>query len=261
LTGGGRDRRPSDSLMPQASACTLDAAMQNLDALIGTGLYPLRQAARLVGADARNVRRWLQGYSWKYKDGRSSSGPLWHLQYERDEELGSERVLGFQDLLELRTVAKFIQQGVSLRVIRATIEAASLFLGAYPLQSKRFLTDGKRIFLEAVERAGDDARLMDIRRRQFVFDAVIRPSLFEGIDYDTNGRAQRWFPVPKARIIVLDPQVQFGEPIVAASGVPTDTLYAAFLAEGKDRSRVARLYHVTPQAVSAAVVFEQRLAA
>jgi uncharacterized protein (DUF433 family) len=224
-------------------------------------MYPLRQAARLVGEDPRNVRRWLQGYSWKYKDGRSSSGPLWHLQYEQDEELGGERVLGFRDLLELRTVAKFIEHGVSLRVIRATIEAASEYLGDYPLQSRRFLTDGKRIFMEAVERAGEDSRLLDVRNRQFVFDAIVRPSLFEGIEYDRMGHAQRWFPVPRGRLIVLDPEVQFGEPIIASAGVPTDTLYAAYQAEGKDRARVARLYRVTPQAVSAAVAFEQRLAA
>lgn len=235
--------------------------MDGSNALIGTGLYPLRQAARLVGADSRTVRRWLQGYSWKYKDGRSSSGPLWHLQYEQDDELGGERVLGFRDLLELRTVARFIEQGVSLRVIRATIEAASEYLGQYPLQSRRFLTDGKRIFMEAVERVGDDPRLLDVRRRQFVFNAVVRPSLFEGIEYDQKGRAQRWFPVPRARVIVLDPEVQFGEPIIAVAGVPTDSLYAAYKAEGKDRARVAKLYRVTPQAVSAAVVFEQRLAA
>lgn len=235
--------------------------MDTSNALIGTGLYPLSKAARLVGADPRNVRRWLQGYSWKYKDGRSSSGPLWHLQYEHDEELGHEHVLGFHDLLELRTVARFVEHGVSLRVIRATIEAASQYLGRYPLQSSRFLTDGKGIFLEAVERAGEDPHLLDVRRRQFVFDAVIRPSLFEGIEYDKTGQAQRWFPVPKRRTVVLDPGVQFGEPIIAGAGVPTDTLYAAYQAEGKDRARVARLYRVTPQAVSAAVGFEQRLAA
>jgi uncharacterized protein (DUF433 family) len=230
-------------------------------ALLGTGLYPLHQAARLVGADARNVRRWLAGYSWKYKDGRSSSGPLWNLQYAQDEDLARERVLSFRDLLELRTVARFIEQGVPLRVIRATIEAATEYLGQYPLQSRRFLTDGKRIFMEAVERAGADARLLDIRKRQFVLDAVIRPSLIEGIEYGDGGSAQRWFPVPKARVIVLDPRVQFGEPIIANAGVPTDTLYAAFLAEGKDRARVAKLYQVTPRDVSAAVQFEQRLAA
>ncbi|MDP2018907.1 MAG: DUF433 domain-containing protein [Hydrogenophaga sp.] len=163
-------------------------------------------------------------------------------------------------MLELRTVAKFIEHGVSLKVIRATIEAACEYLGKFPLQSRRFLTDGKQIFMEAVARSEDDPQLLDIRKRQFVFDAVIRPSLFEGIEYDRKGEAQRWFPT-KGRLIVLDPEVQFGEPIVASAGVPTDTLFSAYKAEGKDRARVARLYRVTPQAVSAAVAFEQRLAA
>jgi hypothetical protein len=89
--------------------------------LLGGGLYPLAQAARLVGVEPRSVRRWLKGYSWNYRDGRSSSGPLWTLQYANDEELGAEQVLGFHDLLELRAVAKFIEHGVPLKVIRATI--------------------------------------------------------------------------------------------------------------------------------------------
>lgn len=229
--------------------------------LVGTGLYPLRQAARLVGEEARTVRRWLQGYSWKSVDGRTRSAPLWHLQYEDDEELGPESVLGFRDLLELRTVARFIEQGVSLRVIRATIDAAREYLGDYPLHSRRFRTDGKRIFLDAVERVGEAAHLLDVRRRQLVFDSIIRPSLFEGIEYDDAGQALRWFPVARQRRIVLDPQVQFGEPVLAQSAVPTDTLHAAYLAESQDRARVARLFGVTPRDVSAAVEFEQRLAA
>jgi uncharacterized protein (DUF433 family) len=228
---------------------------------VGTGLYPLGKAARLVGEEPRTVRRWLQGYSWKYRDDRSSSGPLWDLQYAHDQALGEEHVLSFRDLLELRTVARFVERGVSLRVVRATIEAAREYLGDYPLQSRRFLTDGKRIFMEAVERVGDDPRLLDVQDRQFVFGSIIRPSLFEGIEYDRSGAAQRWFPVARQKIVVLDPQVQFGEPTIAKAGVPTDTLHDAFVAEGKDRQRVARLFGVTPREVAAAVQFEQRLAA
>ncbi len=224
-------------------------------------MYPLTQAARLVGEDARTIRRWLRGYSWKYRDGRSSSGPLWRLQYADDQVLKQEQVLGFRDLLELRAVAKFVENGVPLKVIRATIEAATEILGEYPLQTRSFRTDGRHIFLQAVDRASDDPKLLDIRRRQFVFDAVVRPSLHEGIDYGASGQAHRWFPVANRRVIVLDPHVQFGEPIIAEAGVPTDTLHAAYLAEGKDRHRVARLFCVTPVAVNAAVAFEQRLAA
>jgi len=235
--------------------------MDKQPTLLGTGLYPLSRAARLVGAESRTVRRWLKGYSWKYGDGRKVSGPLWALQYAGDEEFGDEQILGFHDLLELRTVARFVEQGVSLQVIRATIDVARETLGDYPLHSRRFVTDGKKIFLEAVERAGEDPKLLDVRKRQFAMDAVIRPSLLEGIEYGANASALRWFPVPKKRLVVLDPQVQFGQPIVAEGGVPTDTLAAAFKAEGENVDRVARLYRVKPQEVKAAVAFEQKLAA
>lgn len=235
--------------------------MKTSTTLLGTGMYPLERAARLVGADMRTVRRWLKGYSWKYGDGRRVSGPLWRLQYACDVELGDEQVLGFQDLLELRTVSRFVAQGVSLRVIRATIDVARETLGDYPLHSRRFVTDGKRIFLEAVERAGQDPKLLDVRRRQFAMDAVIRPSLLEGIEYGPDASALRWYPVPRKRLVVLDPQIQFGQPIVADAGVPTDALAAAFKAEGENAERVARLYRVKPQEVKAAVAFEQQLAA
>lgn len=229
--------------------------------LLGTGMYPLSRAARLVGVELRTVRRWLRGYSWKYRDGRNVSGPLWPLQYSDDEEFGDEQVLGFHDLLELRTVSRFIEQGVSLQVIRATVDVARETLGDYPLHSRRFVTDGKKIFLEAVERAGEDARLLDVRRQQFAMEAVIRPSLLEGIEFGAGNSALRWFPMPKKRLVVLDPQVQFGEPIVAEGGVPTDTLAAAFKAEGQDFERVARLYRIKPREVKAAVAFEKQLAA
>ena len=207
------------------------------------------------------MRRWLRGYSWKHRDGLPhSSGPLWPLQFASDEDLSREQVLSFHDLLELRTVARFISLGVSLRAIRATIDVAREYLGDYPLQSEGFVTDGKRIFLEAAERAGDP-QLLDVRGRQFAMDAVIRPSLLDGIQHGRNGAALRWFPVPKKKVIVLDPQVQFGEPIIAEAGVPTDTLASAYKAEGEDAKMVAKLYRITPAAVKAAVAFEHRLAA
>lgn len=39
--------------------------------IIGNGIYPLHQAARLVDAEPRAIRRWLQGYSRKYKGGET----------------------------------------------------------------------------------------------------------------------------------------------------------------------------------------------
>lgn len=158
-------------------------------------------------------------------------------------------------------VAQFVQHGVHLKVIRATIDVATKHFGSeYPLSNRRFLTDGRRIFLEAVEEATGSEKLIDVAGRQFVFADVIRPTLYAGIEYDETG-ATRWYPVRRSRNIVLDPTVQFGAPIIADAGVPTDAVYDAWKAEGRDPAAVARLYDIAPKLVHAAIAFEQGLRA
>ncbi|HEX7688234.1 MAG TPA: DUF433 domain-containing protein [Burkholderiaceae bacterium] len=227
--------------------------------LIGIGLYPLAQAARLAGAEPRAVRRWLRGYNRRHRGQSVRSEPLWETQL-RDDAL-MEDVIGFRDLLELRMVATFVRHGVDLRVIRATLETARRDFGeSHPLTNRRFLSDGRRIFLEAIEQATGEARMIDVLRRQHVFSDIIRPSLYAGIEY-ADGGARRWFPEGRRKVVVLDPALQFGTPVLTDAGIPTDTVHAAFLAEGRDRNSVARIFSITPAMVSAAVEFEQRLAA
>lgn len=227
--------------------------------LIGTGIYPLHQAARLVGVEPRAVRRWLQGYGRKYRGERVRSEPLWRTQLE-GQDLPDE-VIGFRDLLELRMVAAFVRYGVDLKVIRATVDAASTsFRADYPLTNQKFLTDGKRIFLDAIEKTTGEPRMIDVLRKQFVFSDIIKPSLYAGIEYGKGG-ARRWFPLGKRKTIVLDPGLQFGTPVVADVGIPTDTIYASFLAEGGDKAMVARIFDISSRMVTAAVDFEEKLAA
>ena len=227
--------------------------------IIGTGIYPLNQAARLVEADPRALRRWLLGYSRTHQGERVRYEPLWKTQL-CDEGLADD-VIGFRDLLELRMVAAFVRHGVDLRVIRATVESASRDFGqSYPLSNQQFLTDGKRIFLQAIEEATGEPRMIDILRKQFVFSDIIKPSLYAGIEYGSDG-AIRWYPLGKRKAIVLDPALQFGTPVVAQTGVPTDTIYASYLAEGRDKAMVARVFDLTPRMVTDAVEFEERLAA
>src|SRR5262249_20769438 len=163
-------------------------------------------AARLVRQEPRTLRRWLKGYSRKSKEGgHAYSAPLWHTDYE-GEDLPGERVISFRDLLELRMVAEFVKHGVSLPLIRATIEAAAQDLdSAYPLSTRKFLTDGKRIFMQAIEKATGSEKLVDLQRKQYVFKDIVKQSLFEGIDYESDSPA-RWYPEARKRAVVLDPE-------------------------------------------------------
>lgn len=231
---------------------------------LGKGIYTLPDAARLVRTDARKIRRWLFGYDYTKRTGdeRRSyhSAPLWRPQYAADE-LG-ERVLGFRDLMELRIVREFVARGVPVAVVRYCLTAArEMFGDDYPMTRQRFLTDGETVFHEAldvVSATEDGPALVDLRKRQHVFRTIVKDSLYAGIEYEGDV-ARRWYPEGKGHSIVVDPHLQFGQPTIQQAGVPTAALYAAWLAEGKRRATVARLYEVDPRHVDAAVRFEEKL--
>jgi uncharacterized protein (DUF433 family) len=228
---------------------------------LGLGLYTLAEAARLVHADRRAVKRWICGYDYvgQGPDGRlrRHSEPLWQPQY-KPEDLG-QGVIGFQDLLELRVVREFVRCGVPLLVVRHCLETArELFDTEYPFTKQRFVTDGETIFHEALRSGATEAEMLNLRTRQYAFREIVKDSLYTGIEYEGTF-ARRWFPELRSRTVVLDPAVEFGHPTLADSGVPTASLYASYLAEGKKRATVARLFEVTPRQVDAAVRFEERL--
>lgn len=221
--------------------------------LTGIGLYTLKEAEYLTGAQSREVSRWLFGY--KFKDG--ASPPLWRTQLAGLEEEG--KFIGFRDLLELRVVKAFVQHNVPLRVIRAALQnAKEMFSREYPFTAHRFLTDGRSIFREAVHAQGD-VELIDLVKRQKVFEHVIRPELYAGIEFGTDGLAARWYPLKNSEKVVLDPEIAFGKPILTDFGIRTDIITAAFAAE-KDKKAVAAQFDIPVVAVNAALRYE-RLAA
>jgi uncharacterized protein (DUF433 family) len=217
--------------------------------LTGIGLYTLKEAQRFTGAQPREVSRWLFGY--RFKEG--ASDPLWRTQLVGVEE--GQKFIGFRDLLELRIVKAFIGHNVPLRVIRAAINSAKdIFSTDYPFTANRFLTDGKSIFYEALHSHGE-VELTDLVKRQMVFEHIIRPELYAGIEFTASGQAKRWFPLKRSNVIVLDPDIAFGKPILAEYGVRTDILAASFAVE-RDKKLVAALYDIPVSALSTALRYE-----
>lgn len=226
--------------------------------LVGVGLYTFPEASALTRIPSRELRRWLDGYSYRARDSNEHvrSAPLWDLELADQEIEG----ISFHDLLEVRFVAAFRRHGVSLQTIRcASRHAREWFNHPYPFTCKRFQTDGRSIFAEALKETGE-SQFLDLVRKQYAFAQVIEPSLYRGIEFGQDEMALRWFPGGRSKTVVLDPRIAFGKPIVVDWGVRTSTLYEAFRAEGTKQA-VAKLYEVPLNAVEAAVLFEERLAA
>lgn len=224
--------------------------------LTGIGLYTFHEASRLTRIPLRDLRRWLDGYSYRDRKHQESIAidPLWKTEFS-DEQVDG---ISFHDLLEVRFVHAFRHHGVSLQTIRvASQRARELFATDYPFTSRQFRTDGRTIFASAMEETGE-TELLDLVKRQYAFRKIIEPSLYRGIEFNQDQVATRWYPSPRSKAVVLDPEVAFGKPIVTDGGVRTSILYEAFEAEG-DKDFVAKLYEVPASAVDAAVAFEESL--
>lgn len=226
--------------------------------LIGLGLYTFKEVSKLTGISVQDLHRWLRGYTRKSKSNKQEKyiAPLWETQFN---DLDIEAV-SFHDLLEVRFVRAFRKHGVSLQAIRIASDNARMeFDHKYPFTCKRFQTDGRTIFAEALKETGE-TQLLDLVKRQFAFSEVIQNSLYKGIEFDQDNFALKWHPLKNSKQIVLDPQFSFGKPIVTNGSIRTSTLYDAYLAEESEQL-VSKLYEVPVSAVKAAIRFEEQLAA
>lgn len=229
------------------------------DSLVGVGLYTIPEASRLARIPAARLRRWVHGYSYRVGTETRHSGPVWRQQLPAIDELIA---LGFLDLIEARFVNAFLEYGVSLHTVRLASERArELFQKDHPFATRRFKTDGRGIFAEITEtEAKGEPKLLDLVRSQFAFHSVISPSLYAGLDFSDDDRVLRWYPVPRNKAIVVDPQRAFGRPITSREGVPTEVLASAARVE-QSVKRAAKWYDVSVSAVRAAVAFESSLKA
>ncbi len=222
---------------------------------VGIGVYSIPQAARLSGVPSQRIRRWVRGYSYAYKEERHNSPALWRPQLPLIDD---SQVLGFLDLMEIRFVDAFLNAGVSWPLLRrAAAKAADVFNTTHPFSQKRFKTDGRSVFIEVVDESGRTA-IWDLVRDQLAFQKIIAPYL-RGVDFEADAPL-RWWPAEGRRKVVIDPARSFGQPILAAHGIPTEVIYNAYLAE-EATAAIASWFEIPETAVIAAVEFEERLAA
>ncbi|MCV0387563.1 MAG: hypothetical protein K5821_14270 [Nitrobacter sp.] len=227
--------------------------MKQDTSLIGLGLYSPVEAAALTSVRSRKIIRWLRGHAI----GDRTYPPLWTSQI--DNINGGSVYLSFLDLVQLRVANAFIVAGLSPQKVRRAIEYGTEIVSSdYPFANARFRTDGKTVILHVLDEDGDE-RLIDLfKGGQYLMHKVIEPSL-KGLDFEDD-IAARWWPLGRAKGIVVDPKRQFGQPIDDITGVPTKVLAEAAKAEGSSQ-QAAKLFMVPIASVNRAVAFELQLAA
>ena len=223
-----------------------------MDRLIGLGIYSIPEAARLTKVPNNTIYRWIRGYKYTSDENVKQMDPLW----TRDiPEIDGENAVSFYDLLEIRFINAFRIAGVSWKFIReAALKAQEVFDTTHPFITQKFRTDGKHIFSSFIE--NNSNLTLDLNNANYAMEKIIEPSLYKGIEFESN-QVARWYPY-KNKKIVIDPERAFGRPILNESGIATNILYAAFKAE-KNEKRVAEWYNIDIASVKSAIEYEKGL--
>lgn len=211
--------------------------------------YHPSEVARLVGMHPARVRRWLGTNPYATGGGIVVRAP--------DDTPG---LASFLDLVELELLRALSAEGFSYNQLRDLVfEAAHVLECDHPLARNQHLLEGHRIFLPL-----DQAKTKKILQLgtggQMAFDEVVKERA-RTLDFDATGLARRWWPLGRDHQVVVDPEVRYGRPVIAGTGIGTAALSDLYRAENGNAYRVAELYEVPVETVLEAFKFETREAA
>ena len=214
-------------------------------AVLGRGIYSTTEAARLTGLTRSKVDRWAFGY----RDYRGIVDPDL-------PNSGPYRSISFLTLMELYLMRRLQDKGIAAEKFRiAAGELARLKGVEHPFAFEHLgeflLHDNKDFFLQEE----DLTQITGHNRDNMVLKTVIKPYLQE-VEFEAE-YVRRWFPVESDRLIVVDPAIKFGEPVVSGTRVPTANIIDQ-MNGGDSASFVAECYGLTLAQVEAAEGFERR---
>lgn len=131
---------------------------------------------------------------------------------------------------------------ISLPRVRTALNYLRRRLGSrHPLADQHFETDGMDLF---VERYGE--LINASRQGQLALRALLQASL-RRIERDASGNVIRLYPYTRIgsghepRVVVIDPLVSFGRPVLTGTGIPTSVVAERFTA-GESVEDLARDY-------------------
>lgn len=209
-----------------------------------TPRYSYSETDQLARVQRGTARRWLAGYGYRSQGGEQV------IQPPVTPSIATSEGVSFLGLIEVAAIGRLREAGLPLPAIRRAVTYCQERLHIpHPLVSARFKTDGREIF---VEQSGD---LLEVGRRrgQRAWKEFLGPFLQE-VDYDEEV-AQRWWPLGRAEGVVIDPDYGYGLPVVANSGVRTESIAGQFEA-GESVDQIAEDFGVSRDDVCHALRFE-----
>jgi uncharacterized protein (DUF433 family) len=180
-------------------------------------VYGIQEAAHYLFIPTATLRSWVKGRPYPTATGTKQFRPIIQLPEE-----GSS-LLSFVNLVEAHVLAAIRRKhNIPVAKVRTAVGyVKKAFRSEHPLAEQRFETDGVDLFLSQFGRFISVSEGGQLALRELL-EAHLRR-----VDRDPSGVPIRLFPFTRRReageprVVVIDPLISFGRPVLVGTGIPT----------------------------------------
>jgi uncharacterized protein (DUF433 family) len=211
--------------------------------------YTMLEAAHYLRIAPSTLQSWVTGRDYQVRSGLRRFHGLIDPAQRRPVLL-----LSFINLVEAHVLHAIRHvHGVKLRKVRSALDFVKRdSRQGHPLVTQEFETDGVDLF---IERLG--LLVVASEGGQFALREAFEVHL-KRIRRDAEGLAAMLFPFTRPshadqpQVVVIDPRLSFGRPVVAGSGVPTIAIVERYHA-GEDIDHLATDFRLSSSQVQEAI--------
>lgn len=206
---------------------------------IGEGIFTTRDVSHILGLPKAKVRRWIKDY-WDGRFGQYS----WTID--------RSKAVNFSTLIEFYVTLQLNEQGIeNKQIFKAHQQLSEIYNTPYPYANEDILDalrcDGKKLYLETSEGiiSMDGSKQLNLN---------IIQAFIENLEFGKNKLPSKLYPKGKKSAVVVDPERQFGHPVINDTNVYPETVYQLYLAK-EPIPFIAFTYQLTEKEVNDAIAY------
>lgn len=217
-------------------------------AKLGEGIFTIKDVADILRLPKSQVSYWVKAYAEN------------KLQVQNNYKytFGDDRLkaVNFYMLIEIFVFKELKKRGIKNKdIFKAHQVLSKAYQTPYPFASVKLLSSGKEILTETFVKADDTM--------QIYFKEIIEPfSKLVEFDSLNSGLATKFYPLGKDQSIVVNPQHQFGQPVLENTNIKASTIYGLYKG-GESVDFLSKLYKLPVSQINNAIKYgeERRQAA
>ena len=199
--------------------------------------FSLAEGAHYLDLPIATLRSWTVGRAYPVKEGKRFFAPIVLPPQKETRQLSFVNVVEAHMLDAIRR-----QHRVPLAKVRSAIAyLRRAFESQHPLAEHKLETDGCDLFVRELGKLVNASREGQLAMRELLEVHLRR------IEWDEQGLASRLFPFTglrkheAARVVVMDPRISFGRPVIAGTGIATAVIADRYKA-GETMEELAQDY-------------------